>query len=165
MSYLIPGLGQVWQGRVAKGLLFFFALYALFFYGLYLGNWQNVHVAPIEDPSAGRAPKGMLESVVGFLMRFHFGGQVCIGVAAWPAIIQNNHAKENPQLTEHPFLGRLERRPSIEETNNLLRRDGKLPDLGTMYTVIAGVLNILVIYDAFAGPAFLVSHGPKEEAA
>ena len=27
-------------------------------------------------------------------------------------------------------------------------------DLGWVYTVIAGVLNILVIYDAFAGPAF-----------
>jgi hypothetical protein len=25
-------------------------------------------------------------------------------------------------------------------------------DLGTVYTVIAGLLNILAIYDAFAGP-------------
>ena len=32
-SYLIPGMGQVYQGRVGKGLLFFFGLYLLFFYG------------------------------------------------------------------------------------------------------------------------------------
>ena len=35
----------------------------------------------------------------------------------------------------------------------MLRNSDKSPDLGWMYTVIAGVLNILVIYDALAGPA------------
>ena len=38
MSYLIPGLGQVYQGRVGKGLLFFFGLYLLFFYGMWMGK-------------------------------------------------------------------------------------------------------------------------------
>ena len=27
-------------------------------------------------------------------------------------------------------------------------------ELGTLYTMVAGLLNILVIYDAFAGPVF-----------
>src|SRR5947209_15364621 len=38
LSYLVPGLGQIVQGRVGKGLLFFVCIYALFFYGMYLGS-------------------------------------------------------------------------------------------------------------------------------
>jgi hypothetical protein len=36
-------------------------------------------------------------------------------------------------------------------------------ELGWVYTVIAGVLNIMVIYDAVAGPAFLASRRKDEE--
>ena len=39
--------------------------------------------------------------------------------------------------------------------NELQGETGKRWDLGWVYTVIAGVLNILVIYDAFAGPTYL----------
>jgi len=42
LSYLLPGLGQVVQGRVGKGVLFFVGLYSLFFYGLALGQMKNV---------------------------------------------------------------------------------------------------------------------------
>jgi TM2 domain-containing membrane protein YozV len=38
LSYLVPGLGQIVQGRVAKGLLFLVCIYSLFFYGVYLGT-------------------------------------------------------------------------------------------------------------------------------
>src|SRR5271165_7489210 len=44
LSYLVPGLGQIYQGRVAKGLLFMVCLYGLFFYGMYLGSWSNVYL-------------------------------------------------------------------------------------------------------------------------
>ena len=45
LSYLVPGLGQIYQGRVGKGILFFVCVYTLFFYGMYLGSWQNVYLA------------------------------------------------------------------------------------------------------------------------
>src|SRR5262249_12330752 len=38
--------------------------------------------------------------------------------------------------------------------NQLQNEDDKKWDLGWVFTVIAGVLNIMVIYDALAGPAF-----------
>src|SRR5437763_670048 len=41
LSYLVPGLGQIYQGRVGKGVLFLVCLYALFFYGMFLGRWSN----------------------------------------------------------------------------------------------------------------------------
>ena len=33
-------------------------------------------------------------------------------------------------------------------------------ELGTLYTMVAGLLNVLAIYDAYAGPVFV---SPEEE--
>jgi hypothetical protein len=54
--------------------------------------------------------------------------------------------------------------PSELEMNVLLRNSNKLWDLGWVYTVIAGALNLLVIYDALAGPVIReeeISHPGK----
>jgi hypothetical protein len=158
LSYLVPGLGQIMQGRIGKGLLFFVCLYALFFYGLYLGNWQNVYVRSGAEPAGGRGAFGVFSLIshrVGFI------GQVWIGVAAWPAIWQ--YASYNPNEDGHPVLGRFQRMPTEFEMNETLRNSDKTPDIGWMYTVIAGVLNILVIYDAYAGPAMGLPRRPRRE--
>ncbi len=68
-----------------------------------------------------------------------------------------------PSRETNPFLHEYQRQPNegrIEEkgtVNELLVNSDKTPDLGWIYTVIAGMLNILVIYDAYAGPAY----GPR----
>ena len=36
----------------------------------------------------------------------------------------------------------------------LQNRLGKLVEIGSIYTCVAGLLNILAIYDAYEGPAF-----------
>jgi len=153
LSYLIPGLGQLTQGRVGKGLLFLVSLYALFFYGMYLGKFQNVY---LPDSNAGAPPVNRLASDV--YTRFQFVGQFPIGMAAWPAVYQYDVYKDgdpNPPL--HGWM----RAPSIEEINALQRDSDKTWDLGWVYTVIAGVLNVLVIYDALAGPAFRETNAPQ----
>jgi hypothetical protein len=152
LSYLVPGLGQIVQGRIGKGLLFLFCLYFLFFYGQYLGDWRNVY---IYDSTANQR-QGLVQTGRGKLLeavadRARFIAQFCIGVAAWPAVIQ--HFTYNPR-EPHPTLGNYQRRPTEEELNDQIRNSDKSQDVGWMYTVIAGVLNILVIYDALAGPAF-----------
>jgi len=86
--------------------------------------------------------------------RWHFAGQFWIGIAAWPAIWQYNKL---PVPTEEasPFWHNFERGPHSEAAlNEYLINSDKTPDVAWVYTVIAGVLNILVIYDAYAGPAF-----------
>jgi uncharacterized protein DUF6677 len=164
LSYLVPGLGQIYQGRIAKGILFFVCLYAMFFYGMYLGHWCNVYLVdekalpPIEI--AGQTLPGTL-SALGH--RPQFAGQFWIGIAAWPAVWQ--YANYDSAKTADPILGRYQRMPAESRTdrtppdepvlNELQRNGDKSWDLAWVYTVIAGVLNILVIYDAFAGPAFL----------
>jgi hypothetical protein len=222
LSYLVPGLGQIYQGRVAKGILFLVCLYGLFFTGMALGDWKNVYLPdlargadndPPWDNNTWRLPKS-LTFLANVYNRPHFAGQVWIGVAAWPAIAQylagtpyvvmpdGTHGrifdKEDPAApnTHHyvriprsgrfqpppvpitklsgdevevdlsdgkatrlpvhslPLLGRFMEQPDEDELNQFLTNSDKTPDLGWVYTVIAGVLNILVIYDAFAGPAF-----------
>lgn len=154
LSYLIPGLGQLTQGRVRKGLLFLFSLYALFFYGMYLGSFQNVY---LPDNNAGEA--GTINRLASDIYtRFQFVGQFPIGMAAWPAVYQYyvyRDADPNPPL--HGWM----RAPSIERINELQRDGDKTWDLGWVYTVIAGVLNVLVIYDALAGPAFRETKAPE----
>ncbi|MFN4257668.1 MAG: DUF6677 family protein [Gemmataceae bacterium] len=153
LSYLIPGLGQIYQKRYGKGVLFLVCLYGLFFYGMFLGNWKNVYVLTSEHttPSGGRG--GFMQYI---FEKSSYYGQFWIGVAAWPALM---HYYDIPM----PFSGLSEswrdfqRVPDEAELNVLQANGDKTWDLGWAYTVIAGVLNILVIYDAFAGPTFLVA--------
>jgi TM2 domain-containing membrane protein YozV len=155
LSYLVPGLGQIYQGRVAKGVLFLMSLYGLFFYGMYLGQWSNVFLADSADANpAWRLPRW----ATNLYNRPHFAGQFWIGAAAWPAILHYNrepaNAARGPIDNRHDFFTKFEAAPSEKELNDLQRDGDKHWDLGWVYTVIAGVLNVLVIYDAFAGPAF-----------
>ncbi len=208
LSYLVPGLGQIVQGRVGKGLLFLVSLYGLFFYGLYLGNWHNVYVPETARVDRPAQSNRLLDSLTD---RARFAGQFWIGAAAWPAILQSfsgtpyvempdgtrgkiafppgPNAPLTPMVYSNtyppPHRGLLIKRRTADEVeveldggvttlpirglpvlgtfmgepdepllNDELRASDKKYELGWMYTVIAGVLNILVIYDAFAGPAF-----------
>jgi len=153
LSYLVPGLGQIYQGRVGKGLLFFGGLYALFFYGMWMGQWKNVWLpdaTALPDVSiAGQQLGGPAKALK---YRLEFLGQFWIGAAAWPAVHQ--YATFDSTKEKGKLFGKFQRAPSESELNELQRNGDKRWDLGWVYTVIAGVLNLLVIYDAFAGPMF-----------
>jgi hypothetical protein len=162
LSYLVPGLGQIIQGRVGKGLLFMVCLLGLFGVGLAMGGGQNVY---IPDPT--RLPPvpvrvGPVQFELGgtakaLAHRLHYLGQFWIGIAAWPAIWQYNNMPV-PSKEANPYWHNFQRGPRDEADevalNTTLTNSDKTPDLGWVYTVIAGVLNILVIYDALVGPAY-----------
>ena len=82
LSYLVPGLGQISQGRIGKGLLFFVCVMSLFFYGQYLGNWSNVY---LPDTSAEPNTLSLPPLLADLYNRPQFLGQFWVGVAAWPA--------------------------------------------------------------------------------
>jgi hypothetical protein len=151
LSYLIPGLGQVYQGRITKGLLFFFGLYFLFFYGMWMGHWRNVWIPYVRDfPDVvvfGYKIEGIPKALA---YRPQYLAQFWIGVAAWPAIVQ--HITYDPSKDSGSFFGKYQRAPHEQELNQLQRRSSKRWDLGWVLTVIAGILNLLVIYDALSGP-------------
>ena len=169
LSYLIPGLGQIYQGRVGKGLLFLVCIYTLFFYGQYLGSGSGV----IDDkpftvssnvylPDVAQGSDALRRLVGNLYNRPQFLGQFWVGIMAWPALIQYN-APNGP----HPLLGDYQRTPDEAKINLLENYGSKTRDLGWVFTVVAGVLNLLVIYDALAGPAYVPasrtpSRTPKE---
>jgi uncharacterized protein DUF6677 len=194
LSYLIPGLGQISQGRIGKGLLFFVCITGLFFYGMYLGNWSNVYLPDLADENK---PLGKAPLLANLYHRPQFLGQVWVGVAAWPAIVQymayDKYAESGPLFgiyQRFPYENRSSDEPPADmagdpagrrkyrkerdlkasealkdwpgKTLNEMQTEGdKTWDLGWVFTVIAGVLNIMVIYDALAGPAFIVTE-PEE---
>src|SRR5262245_8495569 len=111
LSYLIPGLGQISQGRVAKGVLFLVSLHVLFAYGMWLGHGKNVFL-----PRASKHG-GALERLLSDLYaRPHFAGQFFIGMAAWPAVYQ--YIVYEPKPDRIP-LGGFQRAPTDDEINQL----------------------------------------------
>jgi hypothetical protein len=203
LSYLVPGLGQIYQGRVGKGLLFLVCIYTLFFYGQRLSSGSVtvgeqtytlngcVYIPDVaqEEPK----PVDLPDLALNLWKRPQFVGQFWVGVAAWPAVLQyvekknkkdaalkacaavmgrgtasDDERKEAEQECKAaleqlenspglPLLGRFEREPSASAINAVGNAGDKRLELGWVYTVIAGVLNIMVIYDAVAGPAFLLA--------
>jgi hypothetical protein len=167
LSYLVPGLGQIYQGRTGKGLLFLVCLLSMFFAGNAMGNWRNVYLPdPAHFPDTVvkvPVPMRLNGPLKAIFWRWQFLGQFWIGIGAWPALWQYN---ELPVPTEqaNPFLHNLQRFPADEaKLNEELTNSDKTPDVAWVYTVIAGVLNILVIYDAYAGPAYLLPERRPQE--
>jgi hypothetical protein len=170
LSYLIPGLGQVYQGRVSKGVFFMATLLGLFFAGQALGEWRNVYLPNADgpntihnDPTPWKIPGIARPFANVFRHRWQYAGQFWIGVAAWPALWQYNNlpvpAEKTNEFWHHFQRGPHHLRPDDEryreaKVQEFIRDRDKVPDVAWVYTVIAGVLNILVIYDAFAGPAY-----------
>lgn len=158
LSYLVPGLGQMVQGRFGKGLLFFLSLYGLFFFGMALGDWSNVY---LPDTAEANNPWKLPDIAANVFNRPQFAGQFWIGVAAWPALWQYHNFDTGKK--SGPIFGTFQRAPLSEaEINDMQRKSDKTWDLAWVYTVIAGVLNILVIYDAAAGPAFGLAVDPAK---
>jgi TM2 domain-containing membrane protein YozV len=173
LSYLIPGLGQIYQGRIAKGILFFVCIYTLFWVGVYLGS-GTVHLKRgdsvetytipsnvyLPDTMEQNNPFNLPRLAANLYNRPQFAGQFWVGIAAWPAVWQYlNYDKR--QENGDPFLGHFERTPSEASLNAVHTSGDKLLELGWVFTVIAGVLNVMVIYDALAGPAFVA--GDEED--
>ncbi len=158
LAWLVPGLGHFYQGRIAKSILFAVCILGTFLYGLYIGNGQVVYAS---SPSP--------------LTRWQYLFQLGVGLPAAPALVQRQRAREGKGPL--PLLGDVMRPPSAEgkESRDLANRVVMHPDelakwnhdsadmfeMGTVYTIVAGLLNLLVICDAYGGP--LVIHSLEEK--
>jgi TM2 domain-containing membrane protein YozV len=169
LSWAVPGLGQLYQGRKAKGSLFMAAILTTFVLGLWLGGGKVVYASWKPGDT-----------------RWAFVCQAGAGLVALPAVVQSAQllgpARQPLQLSgfmapplfpgqyvSRAYADRLARHdPDIQPDDffdkpplKQFRRDqlalwhrqlGKFFEIGTLYTMLAGMLNLLVIYDAWAGP-------------
>jgi TM2 domain-containing membrane protein YozV len=160
LSWLVPGAGQFYQGRRGKAGLFFVCVLGIFVWGLVLGEGRVVYAQ--WEPAQFR--------------RYSYLGQVWVGLPSLPALVgaarQNNGHESLPLLGERWYMpprtddAVYDIQGNVVEPNELdrLNRDlNRRFELGTVFTLIAGLLNVLVIYDAWSGPAYSVMRKKEEK--
>ncbi len=159
LAWLVPGLGHIYQGRTAKGLLFLICVLGTFISGMWIGSGKVVYASP-----PGQDP-----------WRWQYYCQLGVGLPALPAIIQERRFETHQPLLWNGFMAPPKNGPAdmIDESGNRAQQPSEIGkwtieghprfEIGTVYTVIAGLLNLIVICDAFAGPLVLKSEStPKE---
>jgi hypothetical protein len=160
LAWLVPGLGHFYQGRNAKGALFTICILGTFLYGLYLGGSKEVGwgraVYYSFRSNDWRLPWlcqiGVgLPTVPMTLLQANLKDPLFDGFMAPPPLPDPDPLKNGPDpLKNAPFL----RQPAPGQMN-LAWINRLLPhyyELGTVYTMIAGLLNVLAVYDACCGP-------------
>jgi hypothetical protein len=170
LAWLVPGLGHWYQGRRAKAVLFFVCIMGIFGYGLYLGSSSQEIPGTKMKIGYGRAVYFAWNDEE---WRMHFFCQVGVGLPTLPAMIQAlrvNSGKEPigtfmaPPRMENPPNNMPvmpnDQRPTLHQLQRYLNN---YFELATTYTEIAGLLNVLAIYDAFAGPVFLLAAKKEDE--
>lgn len=164
LSFVFPGLGHFYQGRAAKGILFALCVSGLFLLGAYLGSSEKFGPCRVVYYSMARGEQ-----------RYYFFAQMWIGLPASPAVIQYlwDRTGEEPLwggLMAPPVSKRMARETDggteiIEDAydadlptaGNIREYLNRNFELGTIFTVVAGLLNLFVVLDAYAGPV------PEEE--
>jgi TM2 domain-containing membrane protein YozV len=138
LAWLVPGLGHIYQGRIAKGVLFFVCLMGTFLWGMYLGEWKVVYWA-WDD----RKP------VVEGLCRLGMAGP------SLPSLLQSLPALDSVRRQDRglPLIGHFQATPSRAKLDELHARLSRSWSIAQVFTMIASLLNILVILDAQGGPA------------
>jgi hypothetical protein len=158
LAWLVPGAGHFYQGRTTKGSMFLVCIMTTWVLGFALGGGHVVY--------ASWQPGDK---------RWHYFLQAGVGVAALPALVQGNRMRK---MTDRGVTRRgyeplwwgfmaPPHRPVIEdrtdEVSAWYATYGAGYEMGTWYTMIAGLLNILVIYDAYAGPLAVPISGRRQK--
>lgn len=171
LAWLVPGLGHLYQGRRTKGVIFMASIVGLFVAGMMIGGGKVAYASTLPfSPPASYVYDG-----------WPFLCQSGIGIVAIPGWMERSRylAGEDPLLIGAlypPPTGEKARRvgatelTSTDQMGNTVRHpDGPAKrrydlgfrfEVGMVYTVIAGLLNLLVVYDAHSGPML-----PEEEEA
>ena len=150
LAWLCPGLGHFYQGRTGKGWLYAICILSLYAVGFAMGEGKIVYwrwVNPLSNPEQ---------------FPLYYIGQFFVGLPALPALIQGTLQYFDVSI---PFLWGFMSPPDPNVLNGLHPRLGKLVEVGTIYTTVAGLLNVLAIYDALEGPAYADQDEAEEAAA
>jgi hypothetical protein len=137
LAWLVPGWGHWYQGRRGKAILYAVCIIGLYVVGQTMGEWKVVHFRwtnPLSDAEH---------------FRFAYLCQFWNGLLALPALIQATLVKWGLPTILGGFLAE----PPVNELRGLEPRLGKYAEIGWIYTIVAGLLNVLAIFDALDGPA------------
>jgi len=162
LAWLVPGLGHYYQRRYHKALIFFLCVVPTFVAGCALASSSEVGIAR-NVYFYFRSDKFPW---ISYDSHFWWLGQAPLGLAAVPSWIQAAQINSG----QAPIFGKFMAPPRIGgEVRSgmppeLAEIRQKMPhyELGTYLTVIAGLMNLLVIFDAIGGP-FVGRREEKDE--
>jgi hypothetical protein len=169
LAWLIPGLGHLYQGRVAKAVLYFVCIMGIYVYGLYLGGNSEL--------GYGRAVYYAFRADE---WRLPFICQIGVGLPTLPACVQAMRMSNNKPVLFNGFMAppRMKNatdparfggaadndananQPTLDDLNRVLNR---YFELATFFTMVAGLLNVLAIYDAISGPVVVIPVTKEEQ--
>ncbi len=158
LAWLVPGLGHFYQGRIGKGVLFSVGILSIYF----IGCWMS------SDPQLGSARVVYVPQTLGESRLMSYC-QTLVGLPSFPAWYQSRRVQAgNPpilnglmappqadpdqRIEQHVSMA-LAAQPSLSRCYFVLR--GRF-EVALMYTLVAGLLNVLAIWDAFGGPVLLL---------
>ncbi len=157
LTWLVPGLGHYYQGRTTKAVLFFLCIVPTFCVGCILGSSSETGPA-----------RNVYWSWRSQDRRLFFIPQACLAAAALPAGLQAMAVHSGSA----PPLGRFMAPPKLEagDSTGIAPTLGEITsqlhflfELGTYVTVMAGLMNLLAIFDAVDGPLVYRPAEKKEE--
>lgn len=143
LAMVLPGLGHVVLGQVRRGVLIAGGVLGLFAAGLFIGGIDAVDSR--ED-------------------RLWFLGQACVGVVAFGVdhLHQHRFKVDDDGVLRSAWPGEVRQAdgtPALADPADPSQRPpnikglAKMNELGTLFTTLAGFLNIIVVLDALFPPA------------
>ena len=176
LAWLIPGAGHFYQRRRAKGALFCICILSTFLFGLGLGRGRVVYASFQSEDFRWQFVPQLACGAVTFpalaqkMVTQDGGDPMWVLCERFPAnhpnsdlrfskiTAENQDQKLNDATLKDGFMAPPSG-PKLARGNDALskwhfdyRHDF---EMGTLFTVVAGLLNLMAIYDAFVGPAIL----------
>ncbi len=143
LAFLWPGAGHWYQGRYGKAGLFSTCILGLFMVGMILSGGRVVYAS--WDPQD---------------YRWHYVLQAGVGIPAAPAAIQWFFESDSESSL---LRGWMARPANMGVLSDWHKETSAGFDLGTLFTMVAGLLNVLVIFDAVAGPMAIPGHESRKK--
>lgn len=128
LAWMIPGAGHAYQRRYLKSTIFSISVFTCFLAGMLMSQNKCVYA-----------------SWDGTEKRWQYFLQAGVGLPAMPAVYQAWKGRENAE-------GFMAAPRSLSTLSEWHKQTASGFEMGTLYTMIAGILNMLVVFDAYGGP-------------
>jgi TM2 domain-containing membrane protein YozV len=147
LAFLLPGAGHFYQGRNGKASLFCVCILSLFVTGLVISGGTCVYA-----------------SWSGNDYRWQYILQAGVGLPTAPALYYDWQNEVNSEAESLPSIVDWMKRPASDFVlSSWHRKTSAGFDLGTLFTMVAGLLNILVVFDAYGGPMPPPGYEPQKK--
>lgn len=178
LGWLVPGLGHLYQGRLLKGWLFMATLVGTFLVGWWIGDGRVVFWSwqPGDKRLAFIGQAGIGAAAIPAVIQARLlegSGREPFAAIQWfaPPVRTRQYVSQRyaerlvatePAIVADDFFDRPPHKQFRGDQLAIWQfRLGRLFDIGTLYTMLAGMLNILVVFDAWAGPMSAVARDRK----